>query len=255
MLKTDLNSDLGESFGAYKIGDDENVLGCVSSANIACGFHAGDPCVLRKTVALAKKAGVAIGAHPGYPDLVGFGRRNMSVSPQDMHDYTLYQLGAFAAFAKAEGMEVQHLKPHGAMYNMAAKDINLSLAICRAIKEYSGDIIFMGLAGSCMEQAAKELNIKWAGEAFADRAYTDEGTLVPRGTPGAMIEDEDLAVARVIAMIKTGKVKSITGKDITIGASTVCVHGDSPKALAFAKKIRAALENESIAVTPLNKMI
>lgn len=255
MYKIDLNSDLGESFGAYKIGSDANVIPLISSANVACGFHAGDPAVMAKTVALCKESGCALGAHPGYPDLVGFGRRNLAVSPAEAKAMTIYQIGALDAFCKAAGIKMQHVKPHGAMYNMAAKDAALAKAICEAIYEYDKDLILMGLAGSQMLVQAKEMGLKCAAEVFADRAYEEDGTLVARSKPGAMIEDEEEAVARVIRMIKEGKVTAITGKDIAITADSVCVHGDGPKALAFVEKLRNAFQVEGIAIVPLTEII
>ena len=251
----DLNSDLGESFGAYTIGMDADVLSFVSSANIACGFHAGDPAVMRKTVALAKERGVSMGAHPGYLDLVGFGRRNMNVSASDMHDYVLYQLGALAAFARAAGAKLVHVKPHGAMYNMAAKDASLAAAVCRAVKEFNASLILLGLANSRFADAAADAGIRFASEVFADRGYMDDGSLVPRTQPGAMITDEDEAVSRVIKMIKTGFVTGVSGKEIPVRADSVCVHGDGARALSFTRKIRAALEAEGIAIRPLWEMI
>ncbi len=255
MYKIDLNSDLGESFGAYKIGSDENVIPLISSANVACGFHAGDPSVMAKTAALCKKSGCALGAHPGYPDLVGFGRRNLAVSPAEAKAMTTYQIGALDAFCKAAGITMQHVKPHGAMYNMAAKDAALAKAICEAIYEYDKNLILMGLAGSQMLVQAKEMGLKCAAEVFADRAYEEDGTLVARSKPGSMIEDEDEAVARVIRMIKEGKVTAITGKDIDITADSVCVHGDGPKALAFVEKLRNAFAAENIRIVPLTQIV
>lgn len=255
MFKIDLNSDLGESFGAYKIGSDADVIPLISSANVACGFHAGDPAVMAKTARLCKDSGCALGAHPGYPDLVGFGRRNMAVSPADVKAMTTYQIGALDAFCKASGIRMQHVKPHGAMYNMAAKDAALAKAICEAIYEYDKDLILMGLAGSEMIKAAKAMGLKAAAEVFADRAYEEDGTLVARTKPGAMIENEDEAVSRVIRMIKEGKVTAITGKDIPITADSVCVHGDGPKALAFVEKLRSAFAAENISIVPLTEII
>lgn len=255
MYKIDLNSDLGESFGAYKIGSDAHVIPLISSANVACGFHAGDPSVMAKTVQLCKESGCALGAHPGYPDLVGFGRRNLAVSPADAKAMTTYQIGALDAFCKATGIKMQHVKPHGAMYNMAAKDAALAKAICQAIYEYDKELILMGLAGSQMLVQAKEMGLKAAAEVFADRAYEEDGTLVARTKPGSMIEDEDEAVARVIRMIKEGKVTAITGKDIDITADSVCVHGDGPKALAFVEKLRNAFTAEGIEIAPLSEIV
>ena len=255
MYKVDLNSDLGESFGAYTIGCDGEVLSQVTSANVACGWHAGDPVVLHRTLALAKEKGVAVGAHPGYPDLMGFGRREMKLSPEEAYAYVLYQLGAFAAFAKVHGLEVQHLKAHGALYNTAGKDMALALAICRAVKDFDPSIILLGLSGSKLIEAAKELGLSAASEIFADRAYEEDGSLVNRRKPGAMIEDEEEAIARVLRMVKEGKVTAITGKDIPVQADSVCVHGDGPKALAFTRRIRERLQAEGVALSPLRAIV
>ena len=251
----DLNSDLGESFGAYTIGMDADVLSFVSSANIACGFHAGDPAVMRKTVALAKERGVSMGAHPGYPDLVGFGRRSMNVSASDMHDYVLYQLGALAAFACAAGAKLVHVKPHGAMYNMAAKDASLAAAVCRAVKEFNPSLILLGLANSRFADAAADAGIRFASEVFADRAYEDDGSLVARGKPGAVITDEDEAVSRVIGMVKNGTVESINGKIIELKPDSICLHGDGVKAVEFARRIKAELNANGIETAPLAQII
>ena len=247
-MKIDLNCDLGESFGAYQIGADEEIIPYITSANVACGYHASDPLVMQKTVELAKKSDVHIGAHPGYPDLMGFGRRNMNVSPKEVKAYVQYQIGALMAFCTAACVKMHHVKPHGAMYNMAAKDRLLSQAICEAIYEVDPHLILVGLSGSEMITAAKSTGIQYACEVFADRAYEEDGTLVARSKKGAMITKEEEAIARVIRMVKQGVVTSITGKDIPIQAETICVHGDSPKALSFTKKIRAALEAEQIRV-------
>jgi len=251
----DLNSDLGESFGAYKIGNDRGILPLVSSANVACGFHAGDPSVMRTTVALCKEGKTAVGAHPGFCDLQGFGRRNMAVSPEEIRDLITYQIGALDAFCRKEGLSLQHVKPHGALYNMAAKDEKIAKAICLGIYDVSPRLILMGLAGSEMLRQAETLGLPAASEVFADRAYEEDGTLVARSKPGAMIEDEDLAVARVIRMIRENKVEAINGKEITIRPDSVCVHGDSEKALLFVKKIRAALEREKIEVCDLKTVL
>ena len=255
MYKIDLNSDLGESFGAYKIGMDDAVIPLISSANVACGFHAGDPAVMEKTVALCKATGTAIGAHPGYPDLVGFGRRNLAASPAEVKAMVTYQIGALDAFCRAAGIRLQHVKPHGAMYNMAAKDEALAKAICQAIYEYDRELILMGLAGSQMLVQAKAMGLPCAAEVFADRAYEEDGTLVARSKPGSMIHDEELAVSRVIRMIKEGKVTAITGKDVAITADSVCVHGDGPKALAFVEKLRAAFAENQIQIASLTEIV
>ena len=255
MYRVDLNSDLGESFGAYRIGMDEEVIRFVTSANIACGWHAGDPVVLDRTIAAAKECGAAIGAHPGYPDLLGFGRRNLAVSPQDMKAYVLYQLGAFSAFAKKHGMEIQHLKAHGAMYNMAGKDIALARGICAAVKDFDRDIILLGLANSELINAAEEMGLRYASEVFADRAYEEDGSLVARGKEGSMIHDEDIAIARVVKMVTTGYVTAISGKEIPVKADSICVHGDGPKALAFVDKIRQALKEAGVEVVRFGSFI
>ena len=251
MYKVDLNSDLGESFGRYTLGMDADILQLVSSANVACGYHASDPLVMNKTIAMAKETGVRVGAHPGFPDLMGFGRRNMDVSPAGAKAYTLYQLGALDAFCKAHGVKMQHVKPHGAMYNMAGKDYALSKAICEAIYEYDKDLIVMALSGGELVHAAEDMGLKVAREVFADRAYEEDGSLVNRRKEGAMITDENEAIARVVRMIKEQKVTAITGKDIPIKADSVCVHGDGVKALAFVKKIRETLTAEGVEIVPL----
>lgn len=251
MYSIDLNSDLGESFGRYTIGADDKVIPLITSANVACGFHASDPVVMEKTIRMVREAGIQVGAHPGYPDLMGFGRRNMNVSPAEAKAYTLYQIGALDAFCKAQGLKLQHVKPHGAFYNMAAKDYKLAKGICEAIAEYDSNLILMALSGSEMIRAAQDCGLRAASEVFADRAYEEDGSLVSRTKEGAMITDEKEAIARVIRMIKEQKVTSITGKDIPLKADSVCVHGDGAKALAFVEKIREALAKEGIAIRPL----
>lgn len=251
MLKVDLNCDLGESFGNYTLGLDGEVIKFVSSANVACGFHASDPLVMQKTVKMAKAAGVAVGAHPGYPDLVGFGRRNLNVQPAELKAMVQYQIGALKAFCQAEKIGLQHVKPHGAMYNMAAKDEKLAFAIAEGIAEIDPSLILLGLSGREMLKAAEKLGLKAKKEVFADRAYEEDGTLVARTKPGAMILNEDEAIERVLGMIKFGKVKAVTGREIGIEADSVCVHGDSPKALEFVKKINAALSGEGICVAAM----
>ena len=233
MKSVDLNCDLGESFGRYTLGLDDQVIPLISSANIACGYHASDPVIMEKTVKMAKEHQVSIGAHTGFPDLMGFGRRNMAISPAEAKAYTLYQISALGGMCQANGMRLQHVKPHGALYNMAAKDYALSLAICEAIRDYDPEIIVMGLSGSEMIRAAKDCGLKAASEVFADRGYEEDGTLVNRRKEGAMITDEDEAIARVIRMVKEGVVTAVTGKDIPIQADSVCVHGDGEKALLF----------------------
>ena len=237
----DLNCDLGESFGAYTIGSDEAIIPYITSANIACGYHAGDPTVMHRSVALCRKYGVQVGAHPGLPDLMGFGRRKMQIAPAEAADCVAYQIGALQAFCQAEGVPLHHVKPHGALYNMAAKDRALADAICRAVQKSAPGAILLALSGSEMVAAANAIGLPVACEVFADRGYQPDGTLVPRGQPGAMITDEGEAIARVARMVKEGKVTARDGSEVTLQADSVCVHGDGPKALAFVEKLRAAL--------------
>ena len=255
MFRVDLNSDLGESFGRYTIGMDDKIIPMITSANVACGYHASDPVVMNKTLAMAKEAGIRVGAHPGFPDLMGFGRRNLSVSQEEAKAYTLYQLGALDAFCRINGLKMQHVKPHGALYNMAAKDYELSKAICEAIKEFDQELIVLALSGGELAHAAKDMGLRTALEVFADRAYEEDGTLVNRRKEGAMITDETLAISRVVRMIKEKKVTAITGKDIPIQADSVCVHGDGEKALAFVEKIRAALQDEDIEICSIDEIV
>lgn len=255
IYQVDLNSDLGESFGPWKMGMDKEVLSHVTSANIACGWHAGDPLVMDKTLGLCKEAGVAAGAHPGYPDLMGFGRRNLAASPAEVKAYVKYQLGAFAAFARTKGVRIQHVKPHGAMYNMAGKDIKLARAIAEAVAEHDKDICLLALAGSKMLDAAQEIGLRAASEVFADRAYEEDGSLVARSKEGSMIEDEEEAIERMTRVIKTGKIRAITGKDIDIRCDSICVHGDGEKALAFVRRIRDRLTENGIAIRPFGEFV
>lgn len=251
MKSIDLNCDLGESFGAYTIGQDEAVIPLITSANIACGYHAGDALVMSKTVKLAVDAGIGIGAHPGFPDLVGFGRRKLDASPAEVKAYIQYQIGALAAFCKANGVQMHHVKPHGALYNMAGADEKLADAICEGIAGVDDKLILMGLSGSKMAASAEKKGLRFASEVFADRGYRDDGSLVPRKEPGAMVTDEDEAVRRVIQMAKEGTVRSVTGKTVQISADSVCVHGDNAHALAFVEKIRKALTENGIVLSSL----
>lgn len=251
----DLNSDLGESFGAWKMGMDEEVMASISSANIACGFHAGDSEVMIKTVSAAKKAGVAVGAHPGYPDLQGFGRRNMACSADEIYAYTLYQIGAMQAVCHAHGIKMQHVKAHGAMYNQAAKDISLAKAIAQAVKDADSNLILMGLANSLFENAAKEAGIKFAAEAFADRGYMPDGSLVPRNKPGAFIHDPEEAAARMIRLVKEGVVKTPDGAELKLKAHSICLHGDSNEAVQMAAVIRKRMSENGIKIVPLAEVV
>lgn len=255
MGKVDLNCDLGESFGAYTIGRDGDVLPFLTSANVACGYHAGDPLVMDATAAACKAAGVAVGAHPGFPDLMGFGRRSMACSPKEVKAYVQYQLGALAAFAAAHGLRVQHCKPHGALYNMAAKDLDLALAVAEAVASVDEGIILVGLAGSKSLEAGRRLGLRVASEVFADRAYQADGSLVPRRLPGAVLHDRDEAIARAVRMATEGKAAAVTGEDVDIQADTICIHGDNPSAAVFARDIRRALEDAGADVVPMGSFL
>ncbi len=255
MYKIDLNSDLGESFGNYTIGMDDKIIVSISSVNVACGFHASDPVVMQNTVKLAKENNVRIGAHPGFADLVGFGRRNMDVSPAEAKAIVLYQIGALYSFCKAQNVELQHVKPHGALYNTAAKDRMLANAICEAIYEFDKNLIVLGLANSEMINAAQDMGLKVACEIFADRAYEDDGSLVSRNKEGALIHDEELATKRMVRAVKEGKIESITGKDISVTAHSICVHGDGENAVAFTKKIRKQFIAAGISICPLAEIV
>ena len=248
MSCVDLNCDLGESFGAYTMGMDEAVIPHVTSVNVACGYHAGDPLTIEKTVALAARYGGAVGAHPGFPDLLGFGRRPMTVTPAEAGAYVKYQMGALMAFAKGQGLKLQHVKPHGALYNMAARDEVLARGIAQAIASVDSSIYLMGLAGSVMLIEAEKAGLPVISEVFADRAYNDDGSLVNRKLPGAVIHDADEAAARAVKMARDNKVVSINGKTIDIRADSICVHGDNEAAIELVKKIRASLAAEGISV-------
>ena len=248
MPSIDLNCDLGESFGAYTIGMDAEILPYVTSANIACGFHAGDPSVMQKSVLLCKKYGVQVGAHPGLPDLQGFGRRRMAISPAEAEADVMYQIGALKAFCDAAGVPLHHVKPHGALYNMAAKDPALAEAIAGAVHDVDPSLVLYGLAGSCLIRAAEKAGLASASEVFADRTYQDDGSLTPRSQPGAVLTDDEAAISQVLRMIEAGTVISVSGKEVPVRADTVCIHGDSPKALDFARRIRKRLTAEGIEI-------
>jgi UPF0271 protein len=250
MLSIDLNCDMGESFGAYSLGNDVAILDYVNSANIACGFHAGDPATIHRTVKAALAKGVAVGAHPGLPDLQGFGRRAMTLTGEEAYDMVLYQIGAVAAFVRAMGGRLNHVKAHGALYNMAARDHRLAEQLARAVRDFDPTLVFYGLAGSAMIQAALDIGLTVASEVFADRSYQDDGTLTPRSQPNAMIEDADVSVAQVKRMVIERVVRSVNGNDVPVRADTLCVHGDQPNALAFVKKIREQLRAAGIEVRP-----
>ena len=251
MFQVDLNCDLGESFGSYKIGNDEAMMPHISSANIACGFHAGDPLTMEKTIVLALENDVAIGAHPGYPDLVGFGRRNMKIATDEVKAIIKYQVAALKGMTEALGGHLQHVKPHGALYNQAAKDPLLANAIAQAIAEIDPQFIFMGLANSEMKHAAAKYNLQFASEVFADRAYTNEGHLVPRSMNGAVIHDPQICKNRVLGMVLRSQVTSIENQKIDIEADSICIHGDNPSAYDLAVEINQYFEANQILIKAL----
>ncbi|AEH47639.1 LamB/YcsF family protein [Parageobacillus thermoglucosidasius] len=253
MMRVDLNCDFGESFGIYRLGEEKEILQYVTSVNIACGFHAGDPLVMRKTVQMALEQNVAIGAHPGFPDLLGFGRRNIAVTPDEAYAYVVYQVGALSAFVKAEGGTLTHVKPHGALYNMAAKDAVLAEAIARAVYDVDATLILYGLAGSELINAGKKIGLQTASEVFADRTYQQDGSLTPRSDPRALIVDEQEAVQQVLMMVKEKRVRSLQGNDVPIEAETVCIHGDGKKAVLFARRLYEALQKEGITVCSITR--
>lgn len=257
-MKIDINCDMGESFGAYKLGLDEEVIKYITSANIACGYHAGDPLVMERTVSMAKEHGVSVGAHPGFPDLMGFGRRNLDATLPEIKGYVTYQIGALQAFAKVQGLRVEHVKPHGALYLMAVEDEKIAEAIVEAIAGVDKLLIFVALAGAKGEKMTKigeKIGLRVAYEAFPDRAYTPEGTLVSRRQPGAVIKDPEVVAQRALMMAKEGKVVAIDGTEITLQAETLCVHGDTPGAVDLVKKIRETLTESGVQVVPLSRFI
>jgi UPF0271 protein len=257
-MKIDINCDMGESFGAYTLGLDEEVIKYITSANIACGYHAGDPLVMEQTIALAKEHGVSVGAHPGFPDLMGFGRRNIDATLPEIRGYMVYQIGALQAFAKAQGLKVAHVKPHGALYLMAVEDEEISEAVVESIASVDKDLIFVALAGSKGEKMTKigeKVGLRVAYEAFPDRAYTPDGTLVSRRQPGAVIKDPDVVAQRALMMAQEGKVVAIDGKDIPFRPETLCVHGDTPGAVNLVRKIRQTLTEAGVEVIPLSEFV
>ena len=251
MYSIDLNSDLGESFGRYTLGLDDQIIPLVSSANVACGQHAGDPMVMRDTVRMAADAGIAIGAHPGYPDLQGFGRRDMNLSPDEAYSYMLYQIGALQAFCAAAGVPLRHVKPHGQLYNHAAIDPELAAALAQAVRDVDDRLVLVGLANGALVDEGRKLGLTTAEEFFTDRNYTDEGKLVNRNDPAALIRSEEEAIERVKNAIRDGAILSVNGKLIDLHPDTICVHGDSPTALAFVRRTREALEEDGIAIKPV----
>ncbi|CAM3756020.1 LamB/YcsF family protein [Cytobacillus oceanisediminis] len=251
----DINCDMGESFGAYKMGRDEEILDYITSANIACGFHAGDPATMRKTVKMALDKNVGIGVHPGLQDLSGFGRRDISITPQEAYDLVVYQIGALYGFVKSEGGKLQHVKPHGALFNMASKSASLSEAIAEAVYKVDPELILFGLAGSELVKAGKKIGLHSAHEVFSDRTYQEDGSLTSRRESNALITDHTAAVNQVIRMVKEGKVTSIQGTEVSIEANTICIHGDGESALEFAKYIPTALKDAGIKVAKISDFL
>ena len=247
-MRIDLNSDLGESFGAWPMGQDAALMESISSANVACGFHAGDPGAMRATIALAREKGVAIGAHPGFQDLVGFGRREIKASPAEVEDLVLYQVSALAGMAAAQGMTLQHVKAHGALYNMACRDRALADAIAKAVASLDRSLILFGLPDSELLRAGEAAGLPVAAEVFADRAYDPDGSLTSRAKPGSVIHDTPTVVARAIKMVRDKQVIAVDGSTIALGADTICLHGDTPGAADHARAVKAGLENAGISI-------
>ncbi len=252
MLSVDLNCDMGESFGPWEMGNDAQLMNYVSSVNIACGFHAGDAATMRRTVEMAIEKGVAVGAHPGYQDLQGFGRRPMSLSPQEIFDIVLYQISALKGICEASGGKLRHVKPHGALYNQAAKDRPLAQAIAKAVQKIDADLIFYGLAGSFLISEAERAGLRTASEVFADRTYRTDGSLTPRSEPNALIENTEQAISQVLQMLTSQTVTAATGETVQIKADTICIHGDGEHAIDFARHIRRTLDEKGIAVRDLS---
>lgn len=250
--RIDLNGDVGESFGLYTIGDDEGLLRYITSANVACGFHGGDPSVMRRTVSLAVSGGVALGAHPGFSDLMGFGRRELGMSAREVEDLVVYQIGALAGVAAAQEVRLHHVKPHGALYNMAARDRTMADAVARAIFTVDSTLILFGLSGSCLLDAGEAVGLRTAAEVFADRAYLSDGSLVPRDQPDAIIVDPVEVTERALRLVQDGAVITRGGDVIELRRETICVHGDTPSAGELAAGIRSSLEDAKIRVLPLD---
>lgn len=250
-MRVDLNADVGESVGPWPMGDDERLIPLVTSVNVACGAHAGDPLTIDRTIRMAEAHGTAVGAHPGYPDLIGFGRRDLDMAPDELEASLVYQIGAVAAFARAAGTPLRHVKPHGALYNLAARDPATAATIARAVARVSGDLVLVGLAGSALLTAAVDAGLPSAAEAFADRAYEPDGTLRSRRLPGALLESPERAAAQALSIVRDGQVTSHDGRAVTVRADTICIHGDTPAATAFATAIRAALEEAGVTIAAL----
>lgn len=256
--KIDVNTDTGESYGRWRLGDDESLLTYVSSANIACGMHAGDPPAIDKMVAACVDAGVAIGAHPGFPDLQGFGRREMKMSPTEIETFVMYQVGALRVFAESRGAGLTHVKAHGSLYNMAAVDDQMALAVARGVARSTRNgehLVLVGLAGSRLLWAGDKIGIPKAAEGFCDRAYSSDGNLVPRGVPGSMVTDLEAIAGRAVGMVRDGRLTTIDGKQLDLHVDTICIHSDTPGASAIAKTVNGALKAAGIEVTALHALL
>ena len=252
-MRVDLNADVGESFGAYVMGHDAGLMRSITSANIAAGVHAGDPTILRRTIRAAREHGVAVGAHPGFADLAGFGRRDMQISPAEAEDLVLFQIAAVAGVAAAEGVRLQHVKAHGALYNMAARDAALAMAIARATSAFSRDLILFGPPDSELLRAGEAAGLRVAAEGFADRAYEGNGSLVSRTKPGAVVHDEEIVVGRVVQLAVDGRVAAVDGSWLSLRVDTICIHSDTNGADRLAERIRAGLEKAGVSVRPLGQ--
>ena len=252
-MRVDLNADVGEGAAGGALGQDPALMQSITSANVACGFHAGDPGIMRATIELARAHGVAVGAHPGFPDLEGFGRRELQVAPRDVEDFVVYQVGALAAIAAAQGVRLQHVKPHGALFNMAVRDAALADAVARATAMIDTSMMLFGLPGSELNAAGRRAGLKTACEAFADRAYQPDGALVSRQQPGAVIHDADVVVDRAVRMVRDQAVEAIDGSTVPLIVDTICVHGDTPGAADLAARIRAALTAAGIEVKAVSR--
>ncbi|AEB12907.1 LamB/YcsF family protein [Marinithermus hydrothermalis] len=246
----DLNADAGESFGAWRMGQDEALFPLLTSVNLACGFHAGDPRTMLRAVRLAKSHGVRVGAHPGFPDLVGFGRRDLDASPEEVYADVLYQIGALAAFLRLEGMPLHHVKPHGALYLRMARDPEIARAVAQAVKDYDPELPLVLLGGTAMEEAARAVGARYVREAFPDRAYLSNGQLAPRRMEGALVHDPKRAAERAVQMVVEGKVKALDGGWVEVKAETLCIHGDNPESVAIARAVREALLAAGVEVRP-----
>jgi len=254
-MTIDLNCDMGESFGRYSLGQDAALMPHITSANIACGLHAGDPLVMAATVQLAAQHSVSVGAHPGFPDLQGFGRRNMNLSVAEIEAFVLYQVAALAGFAQAEGVELSHVKAHGALYNMAAQDRDMALAVARGVARFSQNLVLVGLSGSALIQAGQEMGLRVAQEAFADRAYNADGSLRSRRLPGAVLESPQQAAAQAVQLARDGVVVAHGGEQVRVQADTLCIHGDTPTALDIVQAVRRELAAAGIQVASLGRFV